>query len=862
MLVIVCKIIFDLFQKPYILVAKSERVLREDAFIIAVMLVRLPSQLRQSEHLSVGPEKHGHRGFLWQSRERRGFGKPPPSGSITAAMLFRNAALTLLIAVTALAADSQDDVLHRAAQLDSEQKCGEAERYYAQALTRGRHTLPLLNNLGNHYLVCGNLQKAQLYFEQVLQMNPAHTNANLQLARIAVDRRQGTKAIEYLSHLPDSDPWVRTVRAEALYWTGKPTLAASVLEGVQKDIGPDSQLLFLFGHACTQIGLYEPAETAFNALLVQNPANFDALLGLGRAAALAQHYDRAERALDTALHVQPGNSDALFELAQVRYAQHDYSRAVYLLAKARVASPKNPNILLALARAAQAAEYYGDSALAYDEYLRIRPRDENARRDRALVYGLTETHLAQGVQELNRYIRRHPSDPLAYYDLAQLSWKRNPEQALDQLSMALRLDPSFAAASYSRGWLLHRLGRDVESLVDLQVAQQSLPDNVGLLASLGLCYLSLDRPSEAENVLRHALTVSPQDPEVLMHLGRALMDLGRDDEAQSVLQEFQRIRPQKIRGPVLEPRMIALANLSPAQEADHEIDRLRQESRAHPDDTELQLAIARLLLNSGKAEEATAVFRQLLAMDAGPLIWREAGTSLLHAGEYGLAKEFLQRAGPQEPDARIDLATTLFFLGDLHQALAVLAQVPARLQQGDSMLIKARILDALGRKTEAVELLRAGLHQSISRPQVVQEAVVMLIGDGSVADALDLTREALVTHPDEPELSLTEAIIMGLLNQEAFAEKSLKKIESEWPEWDQPYLVHGLLLEGTPRQREAEQNLRLARALGSTDLAGVCALTRIKNSPTPGPMCNCTVGLRALILHSCDTPRASASPQF
>src|SRR6266550_515006 len=253
---------------------------------------------------------------------------------------------------------------------------------------------------------------------------------------------------------------------------------------------------------------------------------------------------RAQGALEVALKLRPDDADTLFELGRAHAAAQDYTRAVFVLAQARQWAPKRHDILLSLARAAEDAGYYGDSALAYDEYLQIQP-DDTVRRDRARVYGYTVTRLDEGLKELAWYVQKHPDDPIGYYDLALFSWAANPQKALDQLSTAIQLDPKFVAARYNRAWLLHRLGRTAESLPDLQVVVQIDPKNLRALDQLGLTYLSLDEPAAAEKVLRQALAISPKDPQVLMHLGRALIALDREKEGQSYLETFQKVRPQR-----------------------------------------------------------------------------------------------------------------------------------------------------------------------------------------------------------------------------------------------------------------------------------------------------------------------------
>src|SRR5439155_15740056 len=368
-------------------------------------------------------------------------------------MIDKGRAVFLSLAlVLASEARAQEEALRRAARLDAEQKCEEAERYYREAFAAAPSSPAVLNNAGNHYLVCGQPEKARASFERLLKITPAHANANLQLARLAAEQKEGARALEYLARVKDSAPAVSLLRAEALHWAGKRADAVAILDGLEKEADKDPRVQFAFGITCARIGLYERAEVAFNAVLVTSPDEFELLFNLGRAAARAQHYDRAQRALEVALKLQPNDVDTLFELGRAHAATQDYARAVFVLAQARQLAPKRPDILLALARAAEDAGYYGDSALAYDEYLQIQP-DDTVRRDRARAYGYTVTRLDEGLKELAWYVQKHPDDPIGYYDLAQFSWATDPQKALDQLSTALRLDPRFVAARYNRAWL-------------------------------------------------------------------------------------------------------------------------------------------------------------------------------------------------------------------------------------------------------------------------------------------------------------------------------------------------------------------------------------------------------------------------
>jgi tetratricopeptide (TPR) repeat protein len=758
------------------------------------------------------------------------------------------------VLLTAGSGVGAQDPLREATRLDAEGKCQEAERYYLQALAASPSSATVLNNAGNHYLVCGQPERAQSYFERLLEINPAHSNANLQLARIATDRKQGVKALQYLARVTDSTPPVLLLRAEASHWAGKRSAAVTLLDGLEKAANGDARVFFTMGIACARMGLYDRAEAAFQAVLVKHPSDFSVLFNLGRAAALAKHYDRAQSALEAAVKVRPGDADALVELGRMHAARQDYSRAVYVLAQARQRAPARPDVLLALAQAAENAGFYGDSALAYDEYVRLQPGDDTARRDRARVCALTGSRLEEGLKELAGYLKRHADDPIAYFYLAQFSWEADPEKALDQLSSAVRLNPKFAAARFGRAWLLNRLGRTSEALADYQVAARLSGRNVRALDQLGLAYLTLDRPAEAEKTLREALAVSPRDPEVLMHLGRALMALGREADAQIYLEAFRKVGPGMTRDPRKEPGMIELATLSQSERVERQIGRLRKDARDHPNDPELQLALASLLLADGETEEAIAEFRELLTRNADARIWEAAGRSLVRAGQYALAKDFLERATAAKPAARLDLAIAVRFADGPRAALAALGESPGRNNAGDYLLLKAWILDAAGQPAQADEALREGLRYSTSRPEVARQAALLLLRRDRTTEVLEVIGRGLKSAPDDADLLLARAIALGLMGQIAGAEKTLTEIASRWPEWDRPYLVHGLVLERAGKRDEARQKLRTAQALGSRDPSVNCALARLAAAPAPDAQCACLAGLRQLVFPGCDKP--------
>ncbi len=745
----------------------------------------------------------------------------------------------------------QAQSLRDAARLDAEGKCEEAEQYYKAALAKGSPSQALLNNAGNHYIICGQPAKAQAYFEKLLQINPLHPNANLQLARMAAEQKQGKKALEFLSRVKESDPPVLLLRAEALHWAGRTAESTAILDRVEKESPGDPRVLYLLGLSSARLGFYERAEDAFNAALVQVPGDFDVLFNLGRAAARAEHYDRAQRALEAALKIRPADVDLLVELGRVCAARQDYVRAVYMLAQARQKDPGRAEILLLLARAAEDAGYYEDASQTYDEYVQLRPGDDAARRDRARAYGNTDSRKEEARKELEWYLGKHPNDPLGHYAFAQVVWWTDPQEALAHLTEAVRLDPASVPNRFSRAWMLQRLGQMAESLPDLEAANRLAPGNARILDLMGLAYLSLERPVEAERVLRQALAKTPNDPEVVMHMGRALMALEREDEAQSFMEKYRKIRPQGLPGLRKRFGMIELATLSAAEQREREIERFRREARDHPDRPDYQLNLASLLLADGQNEDALREFRVLLGLNASAKVWEDAGSVLLSSKEYTLAREFLRRAAPERPSARLELAVALFYTEGPASALQYLGTIPKEEMTGDALLLKADLLEAAGKESEAEKALDQGLRLASVKSYMVQQATVLLIRRNRKEDVLQLLEKAIQANPQDSDLPLTKAVVLGLMDRYSAAEKVLREIELRWPEWDRAHLAHGLLLERSGRPGEARKRLQTAAALGSQDPSLRCALARLASEADPDSECSCFTGLEQLLISGC-----------
>ncbi len=683
--------------------------------------------------------------------------------------------------------------------LDRQARYPEAERYYSQALALTPDSISLLNNLGNHYASAGDMNRARRQFLRVIAIAPGHSNANLQLARIAVERKRGREALDYLAQVTGQATGIALLRAEALHWAGRSRESDEAIGALAAASAGNAPALFALGLTLARMERFNRAEQMFSQVLAQNPDDADALYNLGLAAARAGHLERSRGALETALKIRPGDVAILAKLGRVYASEENYPQAILSLSEARKLSPRDPEVLLTLARALDAAGYSRDAVLVYDDYLTLRPDDEAARLDRALDYAETG-RLDEAVAETKRHISRFPKRADGYYRLALITERRDPAGALTLLNRALVLEPGMASARYDRGILLHKMARPAEAVKDLELAAASEPDHSGILFELGKVYLALQRPKEAESVLRRAAQLAPDDRGVLMHLGRALSEIGKDEESRTVLARLDSLGPEK---PASGARNSVLDTLGQplAQRQARFIASLERAVQRKPGDASLRLQLGNALLGAGRREDAAMAVRDI---------------------------------GDPDPATRMEIAKLLRRASSAEAALLELDRVPGAGRQEGYHVLRAELLEAAGRRDDARREIESRREAIARNPETALRAAVLEFEWSDYAAAAEMA-----DHAGASRVSLLiKAAALDRLGKVAEAAAILHEAESRWPEWGRVFLLHGALLAGRGERSEACRRLDTARALGeeAPDLAHCLAKAGNCSAPALGAL--------------------------
>ena len=609
-----------------------------------------------------------------------------------------------------------------AAVLDQEKKYGEADPVYRRALAVEPRSPSLLNNYGNHLISTGRTKEAQAALAKVLAIDPRNPNALLQVARIALEQHQPAEASRCLTRLPaeiNDRPDVlllRMLTAYELHRTAEgDALLSRLADAAKGDAGHNVEI----GEALSAAGLYDKAETFFARALELAPDRFEALYDLGLAAAHAGHHDRAREVLGQAMEKQPDNADVLYDLAAIDMQTNRAEDALELLGRARRIAPNHPDAIALLARAAAQVGYFGDAVKAWDDYLKLRPRDAVARRERAFDEMAIPENEQQAMADLQAYARAHPDDPIGQYELGAAQSAKAPEQAIREVTRALSLKPDFSSAHLLRGLLIYRQGDTASALPDFEKASKEDPGNAIILGRLGQAYIALDRASDALPVLQKAARIAPDNAAVQLQLGRALSVAGKSEEARTAFARYRELNAREAQSPH-RAGLVDFLSLSPQEQFARYRAGVERTVAKDPNNAEAQVRYLGLLLGDGKTAEAEAVSAKIAALQPGPALLEDAARQLLDAGQYSTARDLLRKQDAA-PELTLDVAIATAHLDGPAAALTILDRIPAGARTGDYYLARIQFQD------ESPETIAAALQANSQRPDLYRSAAAVLL---------------------------------------------------------------------------------------------------------------------------------------
>jgi predicted Zn-dependent protease len=340
-----------------------------------------------------------------------------------------------------------------------------------------------------------------------------------------------------------NEPRVALLHASQLREAGKVDEAKQVLAGLEKDTRQVADLRLAVAAEYDALG--DPTMAA--TVLARGPQDNQSYAL--RASLLAKADDTASlQALYAQLKQESSNPDPQRRLLLGQAAEYlkrmdealGWYRSVPGGPQRAQARLRAAGVLLALKRGPEA---YADlRAMQTDA-----SEDDDARRDAYLMEADLRQKDKDDAGELDAFARglaAFPDDGALLY-ARSLSWERRDDiaHAEADLRKVLATDPDNVAALNALGYTLaDRTTRYTEALELIDRARVAEPDNAAIIDSYGWVLFRLGRTAEAVVELRRAFALQ-KDPEIAAHLGEVLWVMGNKDEARRYFDEARKLEP-------------------------------------------------------------------------------------------------------------------------------------------------------------------------------------------------------------------------------------------------------------------------------------------------------------------------------
>jgi tetratricopeptide (TPR) repeat protein len=142
------------------------------------------------------------------------------------------------------------------------------------------------------------------------------------------------------------------------------------------------------------------------------------------------------------------------------------------------------------------------------------------------------------LSQVNKALAMDPQLPAAHFMLGDIAVLHGMlDQGIAEMSKEIEINPNFYMVWYRMGEILARQERWAAAIPNLERAIWLNADFSGSYIVLGKCYFKVANYSNAEGVLRHALTIDPNHYTATYLLGQTLMAEGKKDEGQALLDE-------------------------------------------------------------------------------------------------------------------------------------------------------------------------------------------------------------------------------------------------------------------------------------------------------------------------------------